>query len=104
LCKTAVPGAWFISTAAQQPPFSEHARRIAQTMTTQLGFTLRNALFATEARARAAQLSTVNRINTLLATAPSLREVMEGTRREIFSLVEATGMSIILFEPRSRKI
>ena len=89
--------------AAQQSPFSEHAQRIAQTMTIQLGFTLRNALFATEARTRAAQLSTVNRINTLLSVAPSLREVMEGARREIFSLVEATGMSIVLLDEEAQK-
>lgn len=86
-----------------QPPFSQRTQDIAHTMATQLGFTLRNAMFASEARARAAQLSTVNRVNALLSTAPSLREVMEGTRREIFSLVETTGMSIILLEPEVEK-
>lgn len=84
--------------ATDAPPFSETCQDIAQTMVTQLGFTLRNALFASEARARAAQLSTVNRVNSLLAMASSLKEVMQGARREIFALVEATGMSIILLE------
>jgi signal transduction histidine kinase/putative methionine-R-sulfoxide reductase with GAF domain len=88
---------------AHQPPFSSNSQNIAQTMATQLGFTLRNALYASEARARAAQLSTVNRINTLLSIAPSLREVLEGARRELFSLVEATGMSIVLLEEEVQK-
>ncbi len=85
--------------ANDQPPFSLSAQTIAQQMATQLGYTLRNATFASEAQGRAAQFSTVNRINALLSTASNLREVMEGTQREIFSLVEATGMSIVLMEP-----
>ncbi|MFO7540160.1 MAG: GAF domain-containing protein [Chloroflexota bacterium] len=88
---------------AGQPSFSDNSQGIAQTMATQLGFTLRNALFASEARARAAQLSTVNRINTLLSIAPSLREVLEGARREIFALVEATGMSIVMLAEEVEK-
>jgi GAF domain-containing protein len=88
---------------ANQPPFDKNSQNMAQTMATQLGFTLRNALYASEARARAAQLSTVNRINTLLSVAPSLREVLVGARREIFSLVEATGMSMVLLDEEAQK-
>jgi signal transduction histidine kinase/putative methionine-R-sulfoxide reductase with GAF domain len=89
--------------SAKHPPFGKNSQNMAQTMAIQLGFTLRNALYASEARARAAQLSTVNRINTLLSVAPSLREVLVGARREIFSLVEATGMSIVLLDEEAQK-
>ncbi|NJN54227.1 MAG: GAF domain-containing protein, partial [Anaerolineae bacterium] len=47
-------------------------------------------------RQREAELAATNRIGLLLAEAPDLRHVLEGTRREIMSIVPASGMSIFL--------
>ncbi len=47
-------------------------------------------------RQREAELAATNRIGLLLAEAPDLRHVFEGARREIMSIVPATGMSIFL--------
>lgn len=47
-------------------------------------------------RQREAEIAATNRIGLLLAEAPDLRHVFEGARREIMSIVSATGMSIFL--------
>lgn len=58
----------------------------------------------TEAHSRVVQLSALNRISTALSLAPSLKEVFDGARREIMSLIEATGMSISLLTPAGDKL
>ncbi|MCA9936228.1 MAG: GAF domain-containing protein [Ardenticatenaceae bacterium] len=79
-----------------QGNFNQRESELAQTMANQIASARQNAMLATEARARAAQLSTLNRISTVLSLSPSLTDVFDGARREIMSLIEATGMSIIL--------
>ena len=69
---------------------------LAQAMTNQTAVALHNATLASEARSRVAQLSMINRLNTILSTSPTLKDVFDGANREIFSLLEATGMSILL--------
>jgi GAF domain-containing protein len=98
-----VTGLIHLYRQAGQPPFNSHTQEMAQTMAVQMGFALRNAFLASEARARVAQLSTLNRINNLLSIAPNLKEVFDGARREILSLVEATGLSIVLVDEEAQK-
>ncbi len=75
----------------------EHANEVLTTAR-------QNAELATEAQARAAQLSTLNRISMLLSLSPTLADVFDGARREIFSLIEATGLSIMLLTPEKTHI
>ena len=82
-----------------QPKFSSRDMLLAQGMARQTAVALDNALLTSEARARVAQLSVLNRFGTSLAIAPTLADIFESARREIFSLLEVTGMSIILLTP-----
>ena len=82
-----------------QPDFSSRDILLAQGLARQTAVALDNALLTSEARARVAQLSVLNRLGTALAMAPTLAEIFESARREIFSLIEATGMSIMLLTP-----
>jgi len=59
---------------------------------------------AAEAQARVAQLSSLHRFTLFLSEAPGLTAIFEGARREIFSFVEATGMSISLLTPDGRHL
>ncbi|MCA9977244.1 MAG: GAF domain-containing protein, partial [Anaerolineales bacterium] len=78
--------------------------QFAQTIASQIANALYNATIASESRARVAQLSMLNRISNILSLAPTLKDVFEGARREIMSLVEATGMSIILLTPDEKAL
>jgi GAF domain-containing protein len=98
-----VTGLIHLYRRSSQPPFDKQSQEMAQTMAVQMGFALRNAFLASDARARVAQLSTLNRINNLLSIAPSLKVVFDGARREILSLVEATGLSIVLLDEEAQK-
>lgn len=84
---------------AEQGKFHQHEIHLAQAMATQVGSARQNAVLATEARARAAQFSTLNRISTLVSLSPTLADVFEGARREIFALSQVTGLSIMLLTP-----
>ncbi len=83
----------------EQGPFTKNEIQLAQAMANQVANARQNAELATEARARAAQLSTLNRISTLVSLSPTLADVFDGTRREVFALFEATGLSIMLLTP-----
>lgn len=89
---------------AQQPPFNLREIQLAQAMANQTAIALENATLASEARARVAQLSTLNRLSIKLSLAPTLKEVFTGARREIMSMIEATGMSIVLLTPEGDKL
>lgn len=62
------------------------------------------AILSSEAHSRVAQLSSLNRISTVLSLAPSLEDIFDGARREIMSLIEATGMSILLLTPEQDRL
>lgn len=81
---------------AEQPAFQPTEVRLIQAMATQTAVALDNATLASQTQAQVAQLSTINRVSSLLSVSSSLKEVFEGARREIMSLIEATGMSIVL--------
>jgi GAF domain-containing protein len=87
-----------------QPPFTPDTVQLAQAMANQTAVALDNAYLTSEARARVAQLSVLNRLSTALSLAPTLAEIFEGARREIFSLIEATGMSILLLTPEKDRL
>lgn len=87
-----------------QPPFTPDTIQLAQAMANQTAVALDNANLTSEARARVAQLSVLNRLSTALSLAPTLTEIFEGARREIFSLIEATGMSIMLLTPEKDRL
>jgi GAF domain-containing protein len=76
--------------------FSPEDIKFAQTMANETAVAIENALLTTEAQARVAQLNMLNRISSILSLSPTLHDVFEGARREILSLVDATGMSIVL--------
>lgn len=88
----------------KQPPFHPDEIQLAQAMANQTAIILHNASLATEMQARVAQLSSLNRLSTTLSTAPALKEMFSGVRREILSLVEATGISIVLLAPEGDKM
>ncbi len=76
--------------------FSPEDIKFAQTMANETAVAIENALLTTEAQARVAQLNILNRISSILSLSPTLHDVFEGARREILSLIDATGMSIVL--------
>ncbi len=79
--------------------FQPRELQLAQTMANQLTLARQNAQSVSESRAKVAQLSTINRLSTILSLSPTLEDVFEGARSEIFALIEATGMSILLLTP-----
>lgn len=82
-----------------QPLFKRADLQLAQTMANQVAISLANAHLTTEAQGRVAQLSTLYRMSLVLSEANTLKEVFDGARREILSLIEASGMSIVLINP-----
>ena len=89
---------------SSQPDFALRDIQLAQAMARQTAVALDNALLTSESRARVAQLSVINRLSTALAIAPTLPDIFESARREIFSLLEVTGMSIMLLTPEKDKM
>jgi GAF domain-containing protein len=88
----------------KQATFSSGETQRAQIMANQTAVALDNARLTSEAHGRLAQLSMLNRMSTILSLAPSLKDIFEGARREILSLIEATGMSILLLTPEGDKL
>ncbi len=70
--------------------------QLAQAMANQTAVSLANTYLTTEAQGRVAQLSTLYRMSLILSEANTLQEVFDGGRREILSLIEASGISIVL--------
>ena len=82
-----------------QPLFRLAEIQLAQAMANQAAVSLTNTHLTAEAQGRVAQLSTLYRMSLVLSEANNLREVFEGGRREILSLISASGMSIVLVTP-----
>ncbi len=79
-----------------QPLFQFADIQLARTLANQVAISLTNAHLTTEAQGRVAQLSTLYRMSVVLSQANTLKEVFDGARREILSLIESSGMSIVL--------
>ncbi len=92
-------GLIIIGRDAHERPFDETEIQLAQVMANQTAIALNNASLTSEARGRVAQLSALNRLSQTLSLAPTLHDIFDGVRREIFSLFEATAMSVILKTP-----
>lgn len=82
-----------------QPAFHPDDAQLSQLMANQTAIALHNARLASEARGRVAQLNALNRLSNTITLAPTLHGIFEGVRREIFSLFEATAMSVVLLTP-----
>lgn len=82
-----------------QGPFTAAETRLVSAMANQTGIALHNALLATEARSRVAQLTTLYRVGQRMAQAPTLDAVFDGVRREILTLTEATELTVYLAAP-----
>lgn len=76
--------------------FTEAEIQLAQAMANETAVSIANATLTSESQARVAQLSSLNRLSLALSEAPNLEEVYKATRREVLSLVEATGLAISL--------
>ncbi|MCP4417586.1 MAG: GAF domain-containing protein [Chloroflexi bacterium] len=79
-----------------QNSFTDIEIQLAQAMANETAVSLANATLTSETQARVAQLSSLNRLSQSLSKAPDLERVYKSTRREILSLVEATGLAIFL--------
>lgn len=79
-----------------QVGFSDSEIQLAQAMANETAVSIANARLTSETQARVAQLSSLNRLSLALSEAGSLEGVYKATRREILSLVEATGLAIFL--------
>lgn len=79
-----------------QGTFTDSEIQLAQAMGNETAVSLANATLTSESQARVAQLSSLNRLSLALSEAPDLEQVFKSTRREILSLVEATGLAIFL--------
>ncbi|MCP5095031.1 MAG: GAF domain-containing protein [Chloroflexi bacterium] len=79
-----------------QPEFSANELQLAKAMASQTAVALNNAIVTSNARGQVAQFSSLHRLSNSLSQSPTLKEIFDGTRREILSLVEASGMSISL--------
>ena len=90
---------WLTTGALHQAKRRSDARSLS--LQSQLDET---RILTTEAHSRVAQLSALNRISTALSLAPSLKETFDGARREIMSLIDATGISISLLTPAGDKL
>ncbi|MCA9928703.1 MAG: GAF domain-containing protein [Anaerolineales bacterium] len=87
-----------------QPAFAEREIQLAQAMANQTAIALNNAILTSNTRAQLAQFSSLHRMSVILSQAPNLKAIFDGARREILSLVEATGMSISLLTEDGRKL
>jgi GAF domain-containing protein len=79
-----------------QVGFSDSEIQLTQAMANETAVAIANATLTSETQARVAQLSSLNRLSLALSEAPRLEDVYKATRREILSLVEATGLAIFL--------
>lgn len=79
-----------------QTAFTESEIQLGQAMANETAVSLATATLTSETQARVAQLSSLNRLSQSLSEAPQLEQVYKAARREILSLVEATGLAISL--------
>ncbi len=79
-----------------QGAFTDNEIQLAQAMSNETAVSLANAMLTSETQARVAQLSSLNRLSLAMSAAPNLQQVYKATRREILSLIEATGIAVFL--------
>ena len=84
-----------IARTAALGTFDPHEIELAQAMGAQVGAALANAHIASDARARAAQLSTLNRLSRVFSEHNQLSVMLDEARQELLPLFAATGLSIL---------
>ncbi|GJM40819.1 MAG: hypothetical protein DHS20C20_11010 [Ardenticatenaceae bacterium] len=87
-----------------QSSFTDNEVQLARAMANETAVSLSNATLTSETQARVAQLSSLNRLSLSLSEAPNLNQVYKATRREIMSLVEATGLAIFLLSEDQKNL
>ena len=87
-----------------KPSYDTTEIQLAQAMANQTAVSLANTLLTTEAQGRVAQLSTLYRMSLVLSEADTLKEVFDGARREILSLIAASGMNVTLVTPDKKHL
>lgn len=85
-------------------PLTPDELQLAQAMTQEAAAALYNARLTGDSQARVAELSTLNRFSLAISQAKDVRAVYAAARREILSLVEATGMSVLLVNLENQTI
>ena len=100
----AIEGVVQLYRQTDQPPFSPSEGRLVQAMALETAVALNNARLIAEARGQVAQLNALNRLSNSLSIAATLRDIYDSVRREIFSLFEATAMSVVLVTPDGRHL
>lgn len=89
---------------SHQPSLQLSDIQLAQTMANQTAVSLASTFLAAETQGRVAQLSTLYRMSLVLSEADTLKEVFDGARREILSLIAASGMNITLVTPDKKHL
>ena len=92
-------GSVLVVRGPDEPHFTEADVQLTQVMANETAIALNNARLTSEAHGRVAQLSALNRLSQALSLAPTLHDIFDSVRREVFSLFEATAMSVILVTP-----
>lgn len=80
-------------------PFTPAEIQFGQAIANQTAVVLTNAILTSNTRGQLAQFRSLLRLSNVLSSANSLEEIYHGSRREILSLVEATGIAIMLVTP-----
>jgi len=78
--------------------FSSYDIQLAEAMARETAVALHNAQIASEAQARVAELSTLNRLSLAISQAKNVHSIYLTAQREILSVLEATGMSVVLVD------
>ncbi|MEM7332545.1 MAG: GAF domain-containing protein [Chloroflexota bacterium] len=81
---------------SQLSAFSESEIQLAQAIANQAATVLTNAILTSNTRGQLAQFSSLLRLSNVMAQATSMEEIFKGSRREILSLIEATGVAVML--------
>lgn len=78
------------------PPFTNSEIQFGKAIANQTATVLENAILTSNTRGQLAQFRSLLRLSSLLSQASTLEEIYRGSRREILSLIEATGIAIML--------
>lgn len=89
-------GCVIIFRKSDQPEFTKANMQLAKVMANETAIALHNGSLTSDAQGRVAELSALNRLSNRLSLAPTMHDIFTGTQHEVFSLFEATTMSIML--------
>lgn len=102
--ENALEGSVTLFRDGAQRPFRPEEGALVQAMAAETAVALHNARLTAQAQGQVAQLSSLNRLSSSLSLAATLRGIFDSVRREVFSLFEATAMSVVLVTPNGRHL